>query len=91
MTDKSGDPGLLAGIEDLTASFAGELGVYAKNLTTGEELAYNADEVMPTASTIKVAIMAELYRQVEAGEVDLGRAFVSRRPIGTAEPACSRS
>jgi beta-lactamase class A len=73
VADKSGDPGLLAGIEDLTASFTGELGVYAKNLTTGEELAFNADEVMPTASTIKVAIMAELYRQVEAGEVDLTR------------------
>jgi len=64
---------LLAGIDDLTASFAGELGVYAKNLTTGEELAYRADEVMPTASTIKVAIMAELYRQAGVGTIDLGR------------------
>ena len=71
--DRNGDPALLAGIDDLTASFTGELGVYAKNLTTGEELAYNADEVMPTASVIKVAIMAELYRQAGAGEIDLER------------------
>jgi beta-lactamase class A len=71
VADKTGDPGLLSGIDDLTASFAGELGVYAKNLTTGEEIAYRADEVMPTASTIKVAIMAELYRQVGSGQVDL--------------------
>jgi len=63
----------LAGIDDLSASFAGELGVYAKNLTNGEELEYRADEVMPTASVIKVAIMAELYRQAGAGEVDLER------------------
>src|SRR5690349_1524582 len=28
---------------------------------------------MPTASVIKVGIMAELYRQVEAGDVDLSR------------------
>src|SRR5215207_4755723 len=48
--DKSGDQALLAGIDDLSASFAGELGVYSKNLTTGEEVAYHADEVMPTAS-----------------------------------------
>jgi beta-lactamase class A len=71
--DRSGDQALLAGIDDLTASFTGELGVYAKNLTNGDELAYRADEVMPTASVIKVAIMAELYRQACAGEVDLER------------------
>jgi beta-lactamase class A len=73
MSDLTGDPALLAGIDDLTASFTGELGVYAKNLRTGEELSYHADEVMPTASTIKVPIMAEFYRQAGTGEVDLAR------------------
>lgn len=39
----------------------------ARNLTTGEEISYRPDRVMPTASTIKVLVLAELFRQVDAG------------------------
>ena len=42
-------------------------------MTTGDELGHRADAVMPTASVIKVGIMAELYRQAGAGEIDLGQ------------------
>jgi beta-lactamase class A len=45
-------------------SFHGEMGVYAKNLATGETIAVNADERFPTASLIKVAVMAEAFRQI---------------------------
>jgi beta-lactamase class A len=70
-SDRFGDPALLAGVDRALESFGGVLGFYAKNLTTGEEVGHRADEVMPTASVIKVGIMAELYRQAEAGSVDL--------------------
>jgi beta-lactamase class A len=73
VTDRFGDPALLGGVDDALASFTGELGFYAKNLTTGDEVGHRADEVMPTASVIKVGIMAELYRQAEEGKVDLDR------------------
>ncbi len=43
------------------------MGLYAKNLDTGEALAVNADERFPTASLIKVAVMAEVFRQIDAG------------------------
>ena len=54
------------------ATFAGTGGVAAKHLGTGEEIRVNADAETATASTIKVPILIELFRQVEAGEVDLG-------------------
>ena len=48
--------------------FHGEMGVYAKNLDTGELFAVNADQRFPTASLIKVAVMAEVFRQMGAGK-----------------------
>jgi beta-lactamase class A len=45
----------------------GVLGVVVKDLTSGKELAINADEVYPTASSIKIAVLAELYRQSQQG------------------------
>lgn len=52
------------------AGFPGTIGVAAKDLDTGEELAYNPDEVFPTASTMKTVLLYELYRQVDAGRID---------------------
>ncbi len=49
-------------------SFPGEMGLYAKNLDTGEVVAVNADQRFPTASLIKVAVMAEVFRQIGAGK-----------------------
>lgn len=41
-----------------------------KNLKTGESFTWNADEVMPTASLIKLPVMIEAYRQIDAGRLD---------------------
>lgn len=43
----------------------GVLGVALLDLTSGEIVLHNADEVFPTASSIKIAVLAELYRQEE--------------------------
>lgn len=58
-------------IERIRASYSGTLAFAAKNLSTGEEILLNADEVLPTASTIKLAILAELYRQSRDEGIDL--------------------
>lgn len=68
-----GNGSILSAIDRALASFGGVLGFYAKNLSTGEDIGHRADEVMPTASVIKVGVMAELYRQAAAGLVDLER------------------
>ncbi|MBA3415555.1 MAG: serine hydrolase [Chloroflexia bacterium] len=61
----------VAAIEREFAGFAGTGGVFARHLGTGEEVRVNADAETATASTIKVPILIELFRQVETGEVDL--------------------
>ena len=55
----------------LIDAFDGEAAFLARHLGTGRELGHRADAVMPTASTIKVLVLAELFRQVEAGTVAL--------------------
>ncbi len=53
------------------AGFAGVAGIAVKDLTGNLTLAINADEIFPTASTIKIHILTQLLARAEAGEVDL--------------------
>ena len=71
-------PAADAPIAEKVRAFHGEMGVYAKNLDTGEVIAVNADQRFPTASLIKVAVMAEVYRQIESGRVRLDQKVVLR-------------
>lgn len=56
-------------IIDRVAAFPGHTSIYFKDLTSGETFGYNADEPMCAASVIKLTIMAELFRQIQAGTV----------------------
>jgi beta-lactamase class A len=49
----------------------GVLGIAIEDLSNGHTLLLNADETFPTASTIKIAILAELYRQAQQGRLKL--------------------
>jgi len=46
-------------------NFHGVLGAQFVDLTDGRKISLNADGVFPTASTIKVPILLELFRQAE--------------------------
>jgi beta-lactamase class A len=50
-------------IEEITDRLDGVMGVAILDLTDGRALLRNADRVFPTASSIKIAILLELYRQ----------------------------
>jgi beta-lactamase class A len=50
-------------IEEIADRFDGLMGVAILDLTDGKILLHNADRVFPTASSIKIAILLELYRQ----------------------------
>ena len=54
----------------------GLLCVYLLDLTTNNSLALNADETFPTASTIKIAILAELFHQAQQGKLNLNDPYV---------------
>jgi beta-lactamase class A len=45
-------------------TFKGHVSLFAKNLDTGQEYSFNGDERVPTASTIKIAIMIEAFARV---------------------------
>ena len=54
----------------LERDYGGHLGVMAKNLNSGEVVAYNASERFPTASAIKLPIMATFFHLVDQKLVD---------------------
>lgn len=62
---------LQANIERITRSINAKWGIYIKCVETGEELAINADETMDTMSVIKIPLMVEVFRQIEAGRFAL--------------------
>lgn len=61
--------GLDEKIQAAIADFKGKVWIHAKNLDTGKEYSLRGDEQVRTASTIKLPIMAETYRQVVQGKV----------------------
>jgi beta-lactamase class A len=63
---------LEATISGVDRNLDGVLGVAILDLTTGQECVHHADEVLPTASSIKIAILAELYHQAQQGKIKLG-------------------
>ena len=64
-----------ATIHETDKSLDGVLGVYVLDLATNNSLALNADETFPTASTIKIAILAELFRQAQQGKLNLNETY----------------
>ena len=62
---------LESGINDADRSLDGVLGVAILDLNTGKKFLLHADEVFPQASSIKIAVLAELYRQAQDGKLKL--------------------
>jgi beta-lactamase class A len=52
------------------AGFHGVAGVYVRDLVSGDEVAVRADEPFPTASLVKVPLLAALFARIDAGELD---------------------
>jgi beta-lactamase class A len=56
-------------VQRTVAGFDGVMAVAIQDLTDGRTISVRGDEVMPTASMIKIAILVELYRQRRMGEL----------------------
>ena len=52
-------------------SLDGVLGVAILDLTDNHQFLLHGDDVFPQASSIKIAVLAELYRQAQAGKLKL--------------------
>ncbi len=70
---------LQADIQQVDQQFDGILAVAVKDLTSGEEYFLRADEVMPQASSIKIAVLANLYLQAQQGQLKLTDPYVVRK------------
>jgi beta-lactamase class A len=64
------DPGQArAAVAAVAAACSGHVGLTARHLGTGEELTWHPEAVIQTASSVKVAIHAEVLRQARLGLV----------------------
>jgi beta-lactamase class A len=63
-------------IQTAIQGFPGSVSLYAKNLDTGLSYALQADTPVPTASTIKLPIMVELFAEAEEGKLDWNQKLV---------------
>jgi beta-lactamase class A len=57
-------------VQTAIQGFPGAVSLYAKNLDTGISYELRADAPVPTASTIKLPIMVELFVEAEEGKLD---------------------
>lgn len=57
-------------VQTAIQGFPGGISLFAKNLDTGKSYELRADAPVPTASTIKLPIMVELFAEAEEGKLD---------------------
>lgn len=62
---------LMGAIDNVLNTFTGEAGIAAKNLKTGEQILLHEDKVYATASSAKIFVITETFKQVEAGKIRL--------------------
>lgn len=62
---------LEATINDVDRNLDGVLGLAILDLTSGQTFFLHPDDVFPQASSIKVAVLADLYRQAQDGKLKL--------------------
>jgi beta-lactamase class A len=60
-----------AAIQEVESGLDGVLGIAFKDLQTGRTLFLNERETFPQASSIKIAVLYEVYKQAEEGRLDL--------------------
>lgn len=57
-------------IQSELKNFSGKVWIYAKNLDTGKDYGLRSEEQVRTASTIKLPIMTEVFRQIAEGKIN---------------------
>ena len=70
---------LEATIHETDQNLDGVLAVAILDLSSGQKCLLHADEVLPTASSIKISILAELYRQAQQGKIKLGDLYTLQK------------
>lgn len=69
---------LTSALEQAITGFRGQVGIYVRNLRTGQVIAIDADSLFPTASTIKIPIQCGLFDKIHKGELTYNQALTYR-------------
>jgi beta-lactamase class A len=82
------DPALAALVQQHLTPLRGVFGVAIKDLDSGRGVLLNADRVLPAASLFKLAVMYEVFRQHDAGQLQLTErltlsAYYAQYDLGT--------
>jgi len=76
-------PGPLAGFQAQLAAYSmrapGHVAIAVEDVSTGLSTGVNASAEMPAASTIKIPVMVEVFRQLVSGDFDLNTRLTLRR------------
>jgi beta-lactamase class A len=57
-------------LRTIMTGFRGQVGLYVRNLQTGQTVSINADTLFPTASTVKIPIQCGLFDKIQQGEIN---------------------
>jgi beta-lactamase class A len=72
-------PDLQADLQQIVANHHGKVALFAENLKTGQSVGIAADQVVQTASVIKLTILLDAMEQVRAGRVHLEDELVLKK------------
>lgn len=67
---------LIRKVQEVIQDFTGLIGVYYKNLATGESFGINDDRAFVAASVIKIPVMVEVFNQIAEGRLTLDKLLV---------------
>jgi beta-lactamase class A len=70
---------LQADIRRVDDQLDGVMAVALKDLASGEEFLIHGDEIMPQASSIKIAVLADFYLQAQQGKLKVTDEYVVRQ------------
>jgi beta-lactamase class A len=65
-------------LEQISSGVSADWGIYIKSLDTGEEIAINADKSMDTMSAIKIPLLVDAYRLIDAGKINPADRFTMK-------------
>lgn len=71
---------MVESLDKVSRSYRGRVGIYIKDLETGKTWSYNAEKLFPSASLIKVPIMAAVFEKIKLGEFTLDTQIKLTRP-----------
>ncbi len=70
---------LTRSLATMAAGYRGRVGIYIRDIKNDRTWTYHADDLFPSASLIKVPIMASVFEKIKEGDIHLGTRLVLRR------------